>query len=248
MMDDHGQRAVLGIDAAWTSTERSGVALAVETEDGWRLKAVAASYDQFIGRAKGVESGEERPRGCKPDAAALLDAARRQCGRRVALVAVDMPLSHRRIEGRRCCDDRISAEFGARGAGTHSPSAVRPGPLSDEMTEQFETLSYRLCTSEPATRLIEVYPHTALIRFLDAPYRLEYKATKAGRYWPTLTLGERQAKLHTHENDGELQPQHGGPRREAEVRFPSQNTPERGGMRRPWPGPSTHKRRSGTLP
>lgn len=65
------------------------------------------------------------------------------------------------------------------------------------MTEQFETLSYRLCTSEPATRLIEVYPHTALIRFLDAPYRLEYKATKAGRYWPTLTLGERQAKLHT---------------------------------------------------
>ena len=30
-------RAVLGIDAAWTVSQPSGVALAVETEGGWRL-------------------------------------------------------------------------------------------------------------------------------------------------------------------------------------------------------------------
>jgi hypothetical protein len=42
-------RAVLGIDAAWTITQPSGVALAVERSNGWRMIAAAASYQPKSG-------------------------------------------------------------------------------------------------------------------------------------------------------------------------------------------------------
>jgi hypothetical protein len=60
------KRAVLGVDAAWTERQPSGVARAVETGKGWRLAAVEASYGHFIERAKGVEPGDARPGGSKP--------------------------------------------------------------------------------------------------------------------------------------------------------------------------------------
>ena len=165
-------RAVLGIDAAWTETQPSGVALAVETEGEWRLDAAEASHGHFIARAYDVEPGEARPLGSKPDAAALLEAARKICRRRVDLVAVDMPLSRRPIAGRRFSDDEVSGRYGARGAGTHSPSGERPGKVSDLLRETFEQLGFGLCTRPPACGLIEVYPHTALIEFLEEPRRL----------------------------------------------------------------------------
>ena len=59
-------RAVLGLDAAWTETEPSGVALAIEAETGWRLVAVEASYEAFLARARGDARGGGRPRGCGP--------------------------------------------------------------------------------------------------------------------------------------------------------------------------------------
>jgi len=195
---DEARRAVLGVDAAWTSTEPSGVALAVETEDGWLLAAVEASYGQFIERGNGVEPGDTRPRGCAPDAAALLDAARKICGRGVDLVAIDMPLSRQAITRRRRCDDEVSRRYGAKGAATHSPSDKRPGKVSDLLRETFEQLGYALCTAPPARGLIEVYPHPALIEFLGDPRRLPYKAGKIHAYWPGLTVADdRQVKLRT---------------------------------------------------
>ncbi len=143
------RRAVLGIDAAWTVKAPSGVAAAVETASGWRLAAVAASYEQFIARANGVEPGGERPRGSKPSAADLLDAARRICGARVDLVAVDMPMARYPIVGRRPSDKAISSKYAAQGAGTHSPSAERPGKISDRLRAGFEASGYPLCTSAP---------------------------------------------------------------------------------------------------
>jgi predicted RNase H-like nuclease len=188
-------RAVLGIDAAWTAAEPSGVAIAVETAGGWRLAAVEASYEAFIGRADGAERDAKRPRGSVAVAAELLDAARRICGARVDLVAVDMPMAGERIAGRRPCDNAISTKYGAKAASTHSPSAERPGKISDPLRAGFEACGYLLCTSAPAKGLIEVYPHTALIEFLSAPRRLEYKAAKMGRYWPGSFAVERHKKL-----------------------------------------------------
>jgi predicted RNase H-like nuclease len=166
--DGFHPRAVLGIDAAWTVKEPSGVAAAVETASGWRLAAVEASYDHFIARANGVEPGGERPRGSKSSAADLLDAARRICGARVDLFAVDMPMARHPIVGRRPCDRAISSKYGAKRAATHSPSAERPGKISDPLRAGFEASGCPLCTSAPAKGLIEVYPHAALIEFLEA--------------------------------------------------------------------------------
>jgi predicted RNase H-like nuclease len=188
-------RAVLGIDAAWTETQPSGVALVVDAEGGWRLAAVEASYDHFLARASGDASGEERPRGSKPNAATLLGAANKFCGRRVDLVAVDMPMSREQIRERRCCDDKISVLYGKRKAATHSPGADRPGIISGPLRGEFENEKYNLCTHRPAEGLIEVYPHTALIEFLNAPCRLKYKVGKIAAYWPDLCAEDRHEKL-----------------------------------------------------
>jgi len=48
-------------------------------------------------------------------------------------------------------------------------------------------------TTTPA--LIEVYPHPALLVLMDAPYRVQYKVSKAGRYWPKVPPSERRRKL-----------------------------------------------------
>ena len=189
------RRAVLGVDAAWTVTEPSGVALGVETETGWRLEAVEASYDDFLARAEGVEPGCERPRGSKPNAAALLAAAQKLGRARVDLVAVDMPLSWTAIERRRACDDEVSRRYGARKAAVHSPSRERPGRISDDLRAELDQEGYRLCVRPPARGLIEVYPHAALIEFLNARERLKYKAAKVRAYWPRLSEAERRLEL-----------------------------------------------------
>ena len=187
-------RAVLGIDAAWTASEPSGVALAVEDASGWRLAAVEASYDLFRARARGA-GGDARPKGSHPDAGALLGAARLLCGRPLDCVAVDMPVGPNAIAGRRFCDDAISRRYGARKASTHSPSAARPGPISDALRADFAAFGFEVRIEPPADGLIEVYPHAALIEFMQEAERLPYKAAKTLIYWPKLTLEERHRKL-----------------------------------------------------
>jgi hypothetical protein len=47
---------VLGIDAAWTENEPSGVALIENSQGGWRCVAVTPSYDSFLALAEGSEA------------------------------------------------------------------------------------------------------------------------------------------------------------------------------------------------
>ncbi|RBP06225.1 putative RNase H-like nuclease [Roseiarcus fermentans] len=187
-------RAVLGVDAAWTETEPSGVALAVETDAGWRLHTVEASYDHFSARARGTPA-EGRPAGSPPDAGALLGAAFLLGGRALDCVALDMPVGPRPIVGRRRCDDLVSRAYGARKAAVHSPSAARPGELSDALRADFDAFDFALRVEPPADGLIEVYPHAALIEFMEARERLPYKAGKTTTYWPDLPADARRAKL-----------------------------------------------------
>ena len=44
---------VLGIDAAWTTHQPSGIALVQNKATGWSCLAVAPSYATFIDRASG---------------------------------------------------------------------------------------------------------------------------------------------------------------------------------------------------
>ena len=116
-------QSVLGIDAAWTCTQPSGVALAAETAAGWKLIAVEPSYQCFHALAADDLVREARPSGSIPDAAALLASCRALHDRPVDLVAIDMPLSHVPINGRRVSDDAVSRGYGQRKCGTHTPSA-----------------------------------------------------------------------------------------------------------------------------
>src|SRR5262245_36753317 len=189
-------RAVLGIDAAWTLAQPSGVALAAETIDGWRLIAVASSYQHFDALADDRLTREARPRGSMPDARALLTSATRLCGRPVDLVAIDMPLAHVPITCRRASDNAVSRTYGARKCGTHTPSAARPGPISDALREGFKLSEYPLLTSAVSPPgVIEVYPHPALVELARSPSRLRYKASKVRSYWPSVDGVERRRLL-----------------------------------------------------
>lgn len=189
------KRAVLGIDAAWTLTQPSGVAAAAEFHDGWHLIAASTSYQRFHALANG-RSAEERPLGSPVDAPALLASASMLCGRPIDIVAVDMPLARTPIVGRRESDNAVSRVYGARKCGTHSPSALRPGPISDGLRAVFGQAGYALLTTavEPVG-LIEVYPHPALVELAGATERLPYKVSKVRRYWPLETAPERRRRL-----------------------------------------------------
>lgn len=188
-------RAVLGIDAAWTATQPSGIALVVETGSGWRLVTAQASYQRFLAAAHGHRA-EPRPAGCLPDVPALLAACTQLHANGPDLVAVDMPLSLQPITARRPCDNLLSQAYAARHCGTHSPTAVRPGPISDALRAGFTAAGYTLATSgQPRRALIEVYPHPALLELAGAAKRLPYKAGKTSLYWPALTRGERKLRL-----------------------------------------------------
>ncbi len=188
-------QVVLGIDAAWTTGKPSGVALVVQQADRWCLRAVAPSYPHFLALARG-ERLDAVPTGAQPDVAALLDASQRLAGAPVGLVAIDMPLSLDPITGRRVSDNAIARTFGARHCSTHSPSAQRPGPLSDDLRAGFAAAGYPLQTGDArGGGLIEVYPHPALVVLAKAARRLPYKAGNSARYWPDESIAVRRSLL-----------------------------------------------------
>ncbi len=187
-------RTVLGIDAAWTASQPSGVALVVDDGGSWRLVRAAASYASFVTPAGAA--AEARPSGGLPNADALLAACHMLVGASPALVAIDMPLSLVPITSRRAADNAVSAAYGARHCSTHTPSATRPGRISDDLTAGFAAAGYTLRTrGTPEHGLIEVYPHPALVELARATRRLPYKVGKARSYWPALAPGERRKNL-----------------------------------------------------
>jgi predicted RNase H-like nuclease len=189
--------AILGIDAAWTLTQPSGVALVAKHSTGWCLTAVEASYQNFLARTDRSFLAEERPSGSPPDAPALLASAAILSGGAIDLVAVDMPLARSPIVERRFSDNEVSRAYGGRKCGTHSPSAKRPGRMSDDLNQRFKREGYPLQTVAFQTPgLIEVYPHPALVELADAKERLPYKASKVSTYWPKLQPPDRRARLY----------------------------------------------------
>lgn len=185
-------RVVLGIDAAWTQAQRSGVAVAVESENGWHICAVAASYEVFLASSFGL-GNDERPSVSEVTATELIDATKRLAGQEPDLVAIDMPMAHSPITGRRAADQEISKHFASRWCGTHSPNALRPGAISDRLRMGFAAAGYPLCTERVSSPgLIEVYPHPALVQLCREPRRLPYKVGRTRSYWPKQTLEDRR--------------------------------------------------------
>ena len=151
---------------------------------------VCSCYEDFLRRTPGSFPS------IAPSAGEILDECNRLLSENVDLVAVDMPLSHSPIEGRRLSDNKVSAHYGSRQCGTHSPNASCPGLLSAKLVEEFERRGYPLRTAQPVQGgLIEVYPHPALVELMNAPERLTYKCGKVSRYWPRQTREERWQSL-----------------------------------------------------
>ncbi|RMF11686.1 MAG: DUF429 domain-containing protein [Candidatus Dadabacteria bacterium] len=196
---------ILGIDAAWTETQPSGVVL-LEWSPGGRPRFVAGapSYGSFLElpEAGMVELAHAGFPGESPDAAALLHACRRfrpDPGFEIGVVAVDMPIGPVPIGGRRDCDNGISRRFGAMGCGTHSPSAKRPGPIGEKLFREFEELGFAFANTDTRPGdvpvIMEVYPHPAVLGLLNLRHRFPYKVSKSRRYWRGTTVRERIVRL-----------------------------------------------------
>ena len=194
--------AVLGIDAAWTGHNPSGVALLRCAASGWSCTALAPSYESFIGLADGftVDWSARAIPGSEPDPAALLGAAERLLdGEKVTVIAVDMPLSLSPIVGRRPADAQVSRRFGKYGCAVHSPTPARPGAISTKLRDGFAGLGFPIATAASLSGvpsvLLEVYPHPALLSLLGLERRLPYKTARARRYWPEADAFARVARL-----------------------------------------------------
>ena len=194
--DPNNGPCVLGIDAAWTAHQPSGIALVQNTGSGWSCLAVAPSHEAFIAQASGQPwDPQQKATGSRPNPAALLKASQQLAGAEVSCVSVDMPLGTTPITSRRAADTAISSRFGPRGCAVHSPSAERPGAMADQLRADFAALGYPLHTSgsEPAIPgLIEVYPHVALLALLERNYRVPYKVSRSGQYWKAEQLSRRE--------------------------------------------------------
>jgi len=186
---------VLGVDAAWTLRNPSGLALIEGADPGYRIKRLARSYEEFTEGEGFIIKNGFKPTGSLPDFEAILRVCESSGEGPVSVIAFDMPLSLNPITRRRASDNLISREYGSRGAGTHSPSPLRPGELSDRIRASLLALGYGL--GEEAGEkgvFIEVYPHASLIELFDLKYRFPYKVHQTKKYWPSLSLEERRVK------------------------------------------------------
>ena len=199
--DPDNGHCVLGIDAAWTTHNPSGVALVQRAAEGWQCLSLAPSYDAFLALSAGQPlDGSLKAQGREPNPEALLEACRQQSGMPVDCVSVDMPLATTPITSRRAADTAIASRFGPRGCAVHSPSTERPGTIADQLRERFAELGVPLHTTTPDRQrpaLIECYPHVALLALLNRDYRVPYKVSRSGQYWKAeqLTRSDRIERL-----------------------------------------------------
>jgi predicted RNase H-like nuclease len=197
---------VLGVDAAWTCKNPSGIALVKWSKrEKHQLVALARSYDEFL-----VLDGSsridwlEKVSGSRPDMSKILNHACSIGGNKVSVIALDIPLSPKPITGRRVADNKISSKYGGLGAGTHTPSAERPSELSGYLFESLVSLDFTWAGKDGDKYIgeggifLETYPHPAIIEMLNLSYRLPYKASKVRKYWPELPSSERWVLLINH--------------------------------------------------
>ena len=186
---------ILGVDAAWTVGEPTGVAVVSRSAEGWRCEAVAPSYASFRAMAAGDQMDWSiKPAGERPQSSELVGSAAKLVGGPIDVVAVDMPMATKPFSTRRAADNAISQCFGGAWCSAHSPNAERPGPVGQAFSEDLAS-SHPLVTTQlemgAVPSLIEVYPHPALLTLLDVQKRAPYKASKTGTYWKGKDLVTR---------------------------------------------------------
>ncbi len=197
---------VLGIDAAWTVKNCSGVALLHCSDRSDEIIAVAPSYEGLTKLADGVEVNWRTKEAVEPDIGRLLECAsvlgKAKVGAsKIDIVAIDMPMSLAPIIGRRDADQKVSQKFGGRGASVHSPSANRPGRCGEILAEGFIEAGFTLATgaktSGDGPHLVEVFPLAALVQLMNLQFRPPYKVTKRYSEWRGLAQEKRLDELYS---------------------------------------------------
>ncbi|MCD6217644.1 DUF429 domain-containing protein [bacterium] len=193
--------AILGIDAAWTSKQPSGLALVEQKSGRWLCRGIAPSYLSFITLSYGKAiDWHSRPTGSMPNAKAILDASKRILHNKpVDIVTVDMPISTVEFSSRRIADEKVSRAFGGLGCSTHSPTEERPGLMGKTISSEFVEMGFTIATEDTPQSskncIVEVYPHPAIIKLLNIDYRLEYKTLRSRQFWPRTRVRYRIEKL-----------------------------------------------------
>lgn len=192
---------ILGIDAAWTAHQPSGVALLRARRNAKpKLIALGRSYDEFLTSGPHAKiDWRTRVRGCLPPIDALLSHCKKLTGELPQIVALDIPLAAKPLNGRRPCDNAVTSAYVSRGAGTHTPSALRPGPISKSLFHQLSKAGYAWHTQGKVRRaarvFIETYPHPAIIELMQLRMRLAYKTSRVSQYWPEAKSRTRWLRL-----------------------------------------------------
>ncbi len=187
---------VLGIDAAWTARQPTGVCLLAKEDTTWRCIALTPDLKRFV-RGPTAEDLDwmQRPEGSEMSVPQLTEAVERWHPKgRLQVVAMDIPLARSPVRGRRKADNEVTRMYGRYGCGTHSPMPDRPGPISDRLRAAWAEAGFPLATlggPPPCPAVLEVYPHPAVMMLLEASYRVPYKASRAGKYWPGRSVKER---------------------------------------------------------
>ena len=188
---------VLGIDAAWTENQPSGISLLASKDDEQcKILRLGDSYENFLEKRQHLTV---KPKGSKPEITKIIKNCE-ALGYSVDAIAVDMPLSNELITKRRSCENEISKAYAAKGASVHSPTIDRPGVIALDLIQSLREQGYFLATKNNKVHrkaVLEVYPHTAIIEYLNLDYRYEYKVSKKNSYrnWKSLTKEERNRKL-----------------------------------------------------
>jgi predicted RNase H-like nuclease len=178
---------ILGVDAAWTAHNPSGVALVSTDCDPPKLIRASPSFEDFVlGSGPKAWCSSQDLRASLGD---VLSKAADLGGSVVTVIAVDMPIAHGPVRARRRCDTKVSKAFGARGCSTHSPTEQRPGKVSDAFYEEAKAAGFALKTlgsGKDGAALLEVYPHVALLALCRAERRLPYKLSRRRKNFPKL--------------------------------------------------------------
>jgi predicted RNase H-like nuclease len=191
---------VLGIDAAWTAKNPSGIALVSTETDPPKLIRASPSFEDFmLGTKPDAWCGKHEPQASLSE---VLSKAAEIAGGAVTVIAVDMPVAMIRFGSGGNATTQFPENSGDTNGNSH-PYRTAPSKVSiDFMRDAAAGFTLRTCSSRTngGPSVLEAYPHVALLKLFQEddgqlPERLRYKLSRRKAYWPTLSPEEGREEI-----------------------------------------------------
>lgn len=162
----------VGIDIAWSENNPTGISVLEGDKESASLEAVGL-----------VETDEQ-----------IIDFVSEEVGEEDAIVTIDAPLKVPNEEGRRPAEEVTGKLFSKYDAGAHPANRKRLSQWTgrvrgEDIVEKLENKGFahspRLEKHERSRKVMEVYPHPAMVALFDLDKILKYK-NKSGRDYEFL--------------------------------------------------------------